>query len=84
MRTLLRTPVPAGPHCIFSRIFGGFWTGDLSVKSGFRRFMACLSPFPLKPKIAELSVSIGAEQQRAEVLAACFSLSESGDGEFLL
>ena len=35
--------------------------------------MACLSPFPLKPKIAELSVSIGAEQQRAEVLAGWWS-----------
>jgi len=35
-------------------------------------------------KIAELSVSIRAEQQRAEVLAASFSLSESGDDEFLL
>jgi hypothetical protein len=59
------------------------------VKSGFRGSIACLSPFLLNPlpemsKIAELSVSIRAEQQRAEVLAASFSLSESGDDEFLL
>ncbi len=79
MRRLLRTPVPAGPTV----------SSQESVKSGFRRSMACLTPFPLnplseKPKIAELSVSICAEQQRTEVLAACFSLSESADGEFLL